>query len=44
MFYNQIKNYYNQKLYTIDQLDIFVKAGMINEEQKNEIISSYTSN
>ncbi|MGL5764265.1 MAG: XkdX family protein [Sarcina sp.] len=38
MWYNEIKNFYDAGLYTVEQLDIFVKAGMITETEKQNII------
>lgn len=38
--YSYIKEYYLLGLYTDEQLDIFVNAKWITEEQKQEIIAS----
>lgn len=38
-FYPIIKDYYEKGFYTKEQLDIFVKAGMLSEEQKQIIIN-----
>lgn len=38
--YSYIKEYYLMGLYTDEQLDIFVNAKWITEEQKQEIIAS----
>lgn len=38
--YPFIKEYYELKLYSESDLDIFVKAKMITEEEKQEIINS----
>ena len=38
--YKWIKMYYEMGLYTDTQLDIFVNAKYITEEQKTELISS----
>ena len=38
--YNIIKDYYNLKLFNDDSLELFVKVGWIDVNQKAEIISS----
>lgn len=38
--YKYIKEYYNLGLYTNENLDVFVNAKWITEEQKQEIINS----
>ncbi|WP_321993887.1 XkdX family protein [Clostridium butyricum] len=40
--YNYIKEYYILGLYKNNQLDVFVNAKWISEEQKQEIINSKT--
>lgn len=36
--YNIIRLYYEKGLYTADDLDVFVQAGYISEEEKKTII------
>lgn len=38
--FDYIKDYYSKGLYTDEQLDTFVSAGMITSEQKEEILKS----
>lgn len=40
MWYETIKNFYLQGIYTEEQLDICVAGGMITEEEKQQIIAS----
>lgn len=40
MWYTVIKNYYLKGIYTEANLIVFVTAGMITEEQMQEIIAS----
>ena len=40
MWYTVIKNYYLKDIYTEANLIVFVTAGMITEEQMQEIIAS----
>lgn len=40
MWYETIKRFYNQGLYTEANLIVFVTAGMITEEQMQEIIAN----
>lgn len=40
MWYETIKQYYKEGLYTEAQLDTFVKAGMITNDQAQEIKAS----
>ena len=40
MWYELIKKYYFMGLYTVSDLDLFVKVNWITEEQKQEIIAS----
>lgn len=40
MWFESIKNYYLQGIYNDTHLEKFVTAGMITEEQKQEIIAS----
>lgn len=40
MWYGTIKKYYQKGIYTDAQLETFIKAGMITEEQADEIKSS----
>lgn len=42
MWYETIKRFYNQGLYTEANLIVFVTAGMITEEQMQEIIANKT--
>lgn len=39
-FYSTIKDYYEKGLYSLEELEVFVKAGMLNEEQKQKIIDN----
>ena len=43
LYYAKIKKYYNEKLYTIEDLSIFVKAGFISESEKAEILECDTN-
>lgn len=38
--FDQIKKYFNMGIYKAEQLDIFVQAGDITKEQKDEILKS----
>lgn len=38
-----IKEYYDLKLYTASDLDIFIKANMLTEDEKAKIIGSTTA-
>ena len=40
MWYETIKRYYNQGLYTDENLTVFVNANMISKEQREEIIAN----
>lgn len=40
MYFDFIKRYYDMKLYTAADLDVFVSANMITDEQKTQIVGS----
>ena len=40
MWYETIKKYYTQGIYNDENLEVFVKAGMLTQEQANEIKAS----